>query len=220
MPLEVTAPSLGAQAAPTPKQDLGSKDVFLKMLVAQMQNQDPLNPADSTQMSSQLAQFNMVEQQIDTNKFLQQLVGSQGGAGANLDMASAGYLGHTVMINQSEIEYSGTSTNFSVSLDNNAEAVFVTISDSSGSPVRTMSLAATPAGELPLTWDGRDADAIKVDSGIYSINVQAVDTTGQPVRATPQRSGTVDAVRNTANGLELIVNGIATSLNNITEVRL
>ncbi len=220
MPLEVTAPSLGAQAAPTPKQDLGSKDVFLKMLVAQMQNQDPLNPADSTQMSSQLAQFNMVEQQIDTNKFLQQLVGSQGGAGANLDMASAGYLGHTVMINQSEIQYSGTSTSFSISLDNNAEAVFVTISDSNGSPVRTLSLAATPSGELPLTWDGRDADGIKVDSGIYNINVQAVDVTGQPVRATPQRSGTVDAVRNTTNGIELIVNGVATSLNNITEVRL
>ncbi|MBN4058242.1 flagellar hook capping protein [Mariprofundus ferrooxydans] len=220
MPLEVTAPSLGAQAAPPPQQDLGSKDVFLKMLVAQMQYQDPLNPTDSAQMSSDLAQFNMVEQQIDTNKYLEQIANSQTGSAANLDMASAGYLGHTVMINQSEIQYSGTSTDFSITLDNNAESVFVTISDSSGSPVRTMSFAATSSGELPITWDGRDFDGIKVSSGAYSINVQAVDATGQAVRATPQSSGVVEAVRNTANGIELVVNGVPTSLNNITEVRL
>jgi len=220
MPLEVTAPSLGAQAAPPPQQDLGSKDVFLKMLVAQMQYQDPLNPTDSAQMSSDLAQFNMVEQQIDTNMYLQQIASSQTGSAANLDMASAGYLGHTVMINQSEIQYEGTSTDFSITLDNNAQDVFVTISDSTGSPVRTMSFSATSAGELPVTWDGRDADGIKVNSGVYSINVQAVDVTGQTVRATPQSSGVVDAVRMTSNGIELVVNGVPTSLNNITEVRL
>jgi flagellar basal-body rod modification protein FlgD len=220
MPLQVTAPSLGAQAAPKPKQDLGSKDVFLKMLVAQMQNQDPLNPADSTQMSSQLAQFNMVEQQISTNKFLQQIAGSQSGSANNLDVAAAGYLGHTVTINQSELQYSGTTMNFSATLDSNAETMYVTITDSSGTPVRAMSLTATAAGEIPLNWDGRDDNGIKVETGTYTVNMQAFDATGQEIRVTPQHSGVVDAVRMTSNGVELVVNGVATSLANISEVRL
>jgi flagellar basal-body rod modification protein FlgD len=220
MPLEVTAPALGAQAAPKPKQDLGSKDVFLKMLVAQMQNQDPLNPADSTQMSSQLAQFNMVEQQIDTNKYLQQIAGSQSGSANNLDAAAAGYLGHTVTINQSELQYTGTAMDFSATLDANAETMYVTITDSSGTPVRSMSLATTATGEIPLTWDGRDDHGIKVNTGNYHVSMQAFDATGQEIHVTPQHSGVVDAVRMTPSGVELVVNGVSTSLNNITEVRL
>ncbi len=220
MPLEVTAPIPGAQTIPKPRQDLGSKDVFLKMLVAQMQNQDPLNPADSTQMSAQLAQFNMVEQQIDTNKYLQQIAANQSEPGNNLDMASAGYLGHTVMVNQSDIQYSGSPVDFQVTLEQNAENIYVTISDNTGAPVRTMSLAAMPAGQASLSWDGRNDQGIKVDTGHYSISIQAFDATGQAVRATPQYAGVVDAVRTTPSGIELVVGGIATSLANITEVRL
>lgn len=220
MPLEVTAPTPGAHTIPKPRQDLGSKDVFLKMLVAQMQNQDPLNPADSTQMSAQLAQFNMVEQQIDTNKYLQQMAANQNGAVNSLDMASTGYLGHTVMVNQSDIQYSGSPVDFQVTLEQNAENIYVTISDNTGTPVRTMSLAAMPAGQASLSWDGRNDQGIKVDAGNYSISIQAFDATGQAIRATPQYAGVVDAVRTTSSGIELVVGGIATSLANITEVRL
>ncbi len=220
MPLEVTAPSLGAQAAPAPKQDLGSKDVFLKMLVAQMQYQDPLNPTDSAQMSSDLAQFNMVEQQIDTNKYLQQIAASQGGSTGTLDTTSASYLGHTVQVNESKIDYTGTPADFSATLDGNAETVYITITDNNGVPVRSMSLTATAAGEVALNWDGRDDKGVKVGTGQYNINVQAFDANGQSVRATPQHSGIVEAVRLGPTGVELVVGGIATSLTNISEVRL
>lgn len=221
MPLEIST-SYGTQPAATPSgpQNLGTKEVFLKMLVAQMENQDPLNPADSSQMSSQLAQFNMVEQQIDTNRYLQQMAANQSSSSSNLDMASAGYLGHTVMVNQSTLDYSGTTQNFSATLDNNAENVFVTISDATGAPVRTMSLSSMPAGDMQLNWDGRDDAGIKVDLGAYSVNIQAVDAAGQAVNVIPQRSGIVDAVRMTASGIQLIVDGIPTSLDNVTEVRV
>ncbi|MDX8380932.1 MAG: FlgD immunoglobulin-like domain containing protein [Ghiorsea sp.] len=220
MPLTVTAPSLSAQAAPAAKQDLGSKDVFLKMLVAQMKNQDPQNPADSTQMSSQLAQFNMVEQQISTNKYLEQIAGSNGASTNSLDMASAGYLGHTVVINQSEVQYSGTPTNFGATLAANADSVYVTMTDAAGSPVRTMTLPASPAGELQIQWDGRDDNGVKVNTGAYQVSIQASDAAGQAVASSPQRSGVVDAIRSTPSGVELVVNGTPTSLANISEVRL
>jgi len=220
MPLTVTAPSLSAQAAPAAKQDLGSKDVFLKMLVAQMKNQDPQNPADSTQMSSQLAQFNMVEQQISTNKYLEQIAGSSGASTNSLDMASAGYLGHTVVINQSEVQYSGTPTNFGATLAANADSVYVTMTDAAGSPVRTMTLPASPAGEVQIQWDGRDDNGVKVNTGAYQVSIQAFDVAGQAVAASTQRTGIVDAIRSTPSGVELVVNGTPTSLANISEVRL
>ena len=221
MPLQVTAPTLGAQAKVTNSQaDMGTKAVFLKMLVAQMQNQDPLNPADSTQMSSQLAQFNMVEQQIDTNKYLQQMAVNQGTQTSSLDMASAGYLGHTVMVNQTSIQNSGSGQGFSATLGNNAEAIYVTITDGYGTPVRTMSLSSMPAGDLQLNWDGKDDVGQAVPQGSYNIYIEAYDAVGTPVSAAIQHSGVVDAVRASPTGIELIVNGIPTSLSDITEVRL
>ncbi len=221
MPLTVSN-NYGAQPAPAPssQQNLGTKDVFLKMLVAQMENQDPLNPADSTQMSSQLAQFNMVEQQTYTNEYLAQLTASQGGSNGNLDTASAGYLGHTVMINESNIQYTGSTQPFSASLDNNASNVYITISDSLGTPVRNMSLSSLPAGSQQLNWDGKDDFGNPVAVGDYQIDIAAFDAAGQQVTASIQRSGVVDAVRMTPSGIQLIVNGTPTSIANVTEVRI
>jgi flagellar basal-body rod modification protein FlgD len=221
MPLTVSN-NYGAQPAPAPSgsQDLGTKEVFLRMLVAQMENQDPLNPADSSQMSSQLAQFNMVEQQIDTNKYLAQMAASQGGTNGSLDTASAGYLGHTVMLDESNIQYAGSTQPFSASLDNNASNVYITISDNLGTPIRNMSLSSLPAGDQQLSWDGKDDFGNTVAVGDYQIDIAAFDATGQAVTASIQRSGVVDAVRMSPSGIQLIVNGTPTSIANVTEVRI
>jgi len=221
MPLTVSN-QYGAQPAPPPsgQQDLGSKDVFLKMLVAQMQYQDPLNPTDSTQMSAQLAQFNMVEQQTYTNEYLAQLTAAQGGANGSLDTASAGYLGHTVMIQENRISYTGSTQSFSANLDGNASSVYVTISDDLGTPIRTMSLSSLPAGMQQLSWDGKDDAGNPVATGDYQIDIAAFDAAGQPVGAAIQRSGVVDAVRMTDSGIQLIVGGTPTGIANIIEVSI
>jgi len=222
MPLAITAPSLAPQplAASGAQQDMGTKEVFLKMLVAQMENQDPLNPADSSQMSAQLAQFNMVEQQMDTNKYLAQIAGSQSNATASLDMASAAYLGRTVMLDQSQISYDGNKQSFAATLDNNADVVLVTISNDLGTPIRSMSLSALAAGDHQFSWDGKDDAGNAVNLGSYNINIYAADAIGQPINAAIQRSGIVDAVRMTPTGVQLVVDGLPTSLSNITEVRI
>ncbi|MDQ7002552.1 MAG: flagellar hook capping FlgD N-terminal domain-containing protein [Ghiorsea sp.] len=221
MPLNIST-NYGAQpaAAPSGTQNLGTKEVFLKMLVAQMENQDPLNPADSSQMSSQLAQFNMVEQQMNTNKYLEQMAASQGASNNNLDTASAGYLGHTVMLNESNIQYTGSTQPFNASLDKNASTVYVTISDSLGTPVRNMSLSSLPAGDQKLSWDGKDDFGNPVTVGDYNIDIAAFDAAGQAVTASIQRSGVVDAVRMSSSGIQLIVGGTPTSIANVTEVRV
>ncbi|MBL4775150.1 MAG: flagellar hook capping protein [Mariprofundus sp.] len=202
--------------------DIGQKDIFLKLLVAQMENQDPLKPQDATQMSSQLAQFNMVEQQTRSNKLLEQLVAAGGGGTSSGVQPSNGasYLGHAVTVEQNEINFDGTDQSFSVRLDQPATEALVFIFDATGSPVRTMSFSNLSAGANPMVWDGTMDSGAKAPQGNYSIEISPTNINGDEVGSVIQRSGQVDAVRFTPTGTQLMVGGIATSIENIIEIRL
>ncbi|WP_018294225.1 flagellar hook assembly protein FlgD [Mariprofundus ferrooxydans] len=211
-----------AQPARTTQSDLGKKDIFLKLLMAQMKNQDPLKPQDPTQMSSQLAQFNMVEQQTSTNKLLQQIVdaGSNSGSSATIGTSNAaGYLGHTVTANQNQVNFDGTTQKFNVVTTAAASDSIISIVDQSGNPVRTMA-GSLAAGNNPLIWDGKTDSGATAPKGAYSVNVSAVDINGAKVNATVQRTGIVNAVRFTPGGADFMVGGVATSATAITEIRL
>jgi len=207
------------QPTRTTQQDLGKKDIFLKLLVAQMQNQDPLKPQDPTKMASQLAQFNMVEQQINTNKLLEQLVGSGNNTGSQ-STSAATYLGRSVTVNQNQLRYDGTAQTFTATLDTAATQARVTIFDVNGMSVRTMQLANLSAGVNAISWDGLMDSGAAAPRGNYRIDISATDLQGNAVKALVQRSGIVNAVRFNASGTELMVGGIAASPSDITELRL
>jgi len=203
------------------KNDLGQKDIFLKLLVAQMEHQDPLKPQDATQMSSQLAQFNMVEQQTQSNKLLEQLVAAGGGSSSGVQPGSgASYLGHAVTVNQNQIYYDGTDQSFLAVLDEPAADVLAFIFDEAGSPVRTMQLANLPAGATPMIWDGLMDSGVSAPQGNYSIQFSPLNLSGAEVGYAIQRTGQVDAVRFNATGTELMVGGVAVPIESITELRL
>ncbi|MDQ6966501.1 MAG: flagellar hook capping FlgD N-terminal domain-containing protein [Mariprofundaceae bacterium] len=198
--------------------DLGKKDIFLKLLVAQMKFQDPLKPQDPTQMASQLAQFNMVEQQTNTNSLLNELLAKGGTSGAGAD-TSATWLGHTVTVNQSELHFSGTPQSFNINMPANAGAGFLTISDASGIPVRTAQVGGMLAGDNAFNWDGSMDNGGTAPTGDYSISVSATDLSGQSMTPSVSRSGIVEAVRFTPTGNEIVVGGIAAATADITEIR-
>ncbi len=221
----LTSSATAASTAPTTKRtsqgDLGKKEIFLKLLVAQMQYQNPLKPQDPTQMSSQLAQFNMVEQQTKSNKLLQQLVSAGGSSSAaKQPLAGAGYLGHTVTINQNHLFFNGSKQSFSAVMNGAATQAVVSILDSKGNPVRTMSLSNPAPGANPLTWDGKTDSGAMAAQGNYTIQVSATDVNGNTVSSAIQRSGIVDAVRFTSSGTQLMVGGIPAAIADITEIRL
>jgi len=203
----------------TSQADLGKKDIFLKLLVAQMQYQNPLKPQDPTQMSAQLAQFNMVDQQTKSNKLLEQLVNA-GGSTAKQPLSGAGYLGHSVTINQNQIFYNGSNQKFSAVLDGSASQATVSILDSNGNPVRTMSLNNLASGANPVTWDGKTDTGATAAQGNYTVQISASNLNGGTVSSKIQRSGIVDAVRFTASGTQLMVGGIPASITDISEIRL
>jgi len=224
MPLQVTNTTSQAASAGTSRADLGKKDIFLKLLVAQMQHQDPLKPQDASQMSSQLAQFNMVEQQTSTNKWLEQMAGNGGlggvGSSSSLDTASAGYLGRTVTVNQNTVQYNGASPVFSTDLPVNAATAQVVVRDTAGKAIRTMDMGAMPQGINTMSWDGLNDAGQAAPLGTYNIEMAAVDAQGLNIAANIQRSGLVDTVRLTSGQVQLMVGGIPASLQDVTAVRL
>lgn len=223
MPLQVTNTTSQATSAGTSRADLGKKDIFLKLLVAQMQHQDPLKPQDASQMSSQLAQFNMVEQQTSSNKWLEQIAsnGGLGGVGSSsLDTASAGYLGRTVTVSQNTVQYNGASPVFSTDLPVNAATAQVVVRDAAGKAIRTMDMGAMPQGINTLSWDGLNDAGQAAPLGTYNIEMAATDAQGLSITANIQRSGLVDTVRLTSGQVQLMVGGIPANLQDVTAVRL
>jgi len=200
--------------------DLGQKDIFLKLLVAQMKYQDPQKPQDPTQMASQLAQFNMVEQQTSTNNLLTQLLAKGGASGSAANNATATWLGHTVTVNQNKVHYDGaTPQALNIKLTGNAADGFLTIMDANGLPVRSVPVAGMTAGNNTYTWNGLTDSGATAPIGDYTIKVSAADVSGQALDATVSRSGIVQAVRFTDTGNELVVGGIAAATADITEIR-
>lgn len=216
-----TATSSTGSSSSTSRTDLGQKDIFLKLLVAQMQYQNPEKPQDPTQMASQLAQFNMVEQQTNTNNLLTQLLGNGGtGASSGASMSTASWLGHTVTVNQNQVHFDGTTQNLTLSLPSDMASGFMTITDASGNVVRTAQLGAIPAGSNPFSWDGTMDNGATAPVGDYSINISATDLQGQSVTPSIQRSGVVSAVRFNSSGDQLVVGGIAATTADVTEIRM
>jgi flagellar basal-body rod modification protein FlgD len=168
------------------------KDAFLKLLMAQLQNQDPLQPTDGTQFITQLATFSQVEQSVSQSTTLSNIATQlQGLSNAN----ASDLVGKTVTLQASSMQWDGTfATSTNVTLASAAQQVTATIKDSQGNTVRTLSLGAEPGGALPITWNGADDSGQPVPAGTYSVNVNAKDAGGQTVNVSQSVTGTVTKV--------------------------
>ena len=191
--------------------------MFLQLLVAQMKNQDPTSPQDPTQMVTQLAQFNALQQQITSNQYLQQIANAQTSNATN----AASYLGHTAVVNSSNFTFDGTTAQkFLVNLGSAAANATVDVVDSNGNTVATLNNGALPAGSSTFTWSGTMSNGLTAPAGQYSIQVSAQDSSNQSVSSTAQTMGTVSAVDLSSTGAQLVVNGSPVSLSNISQIRM
>jgi flagellar basal-body rod modification protein FlgD len=137
-----------------------STDKFMTLLVTQLKNQDPLNPMDNAQLTSQLAQLQTVTGVNKLNDTLESLKSSYQSSEA---MQATSLIGHGVLVEGSNITLSGSKAIMGVELGSDADSVQVAIMDKNGKTVQTMDLGAQKAGVLPLAWDGVP-DATNVDS--------------------------------------------------------
>jgi flagellar basal-body rod modification protein FlgD len=191
----------------------GAEDRFLKLLTTQLKNQDPLNPMDNAQMTSQLAQISTVSGIEKLNATLKTLL--QDSQDSQTTQA-ASLVGHAVMVPGSALVLStttsstGTSSSASVGafdLASAADDVKVTIKDGNGLVVRTLSLGAQDSGLHDFAWDGKTDDGAKAVDGSYSISVAATRGSDK-VTSTALTLGSVRSVVTSGSGFTLDVGSL------------
>jgi len=183
------------------------KDDFLKLLVAQLAHQDPLQPMENSEFVAQLAQFSGLEQMVDVNSNLGLLQIAQASA-SNSQVASL--IGKQVEARGDMVQLSGRgSAAINFDLAATAKEVRVKIFDGRGNLVRTMDASSKPAGLNTITWDGKDNMGNQMTAGRYKVEVSAKDSQGQGVVASPQFSGVVTGVKY-ENGVPVLEVGTTT----------
>ncbi|OQY12771.1 MAG: hypothetical protein B6I31_02595 [Desulfobacteraceae bacterium 4572_19] len=174
------------------KDPLG-RDAFLTMLVAQLQNQDPLNPKEGTDFTSQLAQYSQLEQTISSNDNLESI------KNAILEQSSetntSDYLGKEVIGEVDAIEVTdGEPFGGFYTLEDPAN-VMILVTDANGAEVRTLYPGQMEAGNNDIDWDGMDNEGNPVMDGTYNYTVLSDNGSGF-TKVLTTVSGKVDAILN------------------------
>ncbi len=188
---------------------------FLNLLTVQLQNQDPLDPLDTNEMTNQLVAFTGVEQQINTNQKLDSLVSLQLG---NALGSSIGYVGKDISYVGAEFFSDGeTPTTINYALSGQAVENNISIIDEQGLTVFSTS-GSTAAGAQEFVWDGLDDFGNPVEPGTYTVRIDALDSSDGAVSASTIVSGHVSGVESQNGALFLIVGERAVSLSNVLNV--
>ncbi len=176
----------------------GDYQTFLKILVTQLQNQDPTSPTDVSEFTSQLVQYAEVEQQINSNDKLDKIISSLNSngitpllsyVGAYVEAPSEGKL--TVQNSQAILAYN---------LDQEALSAKIYVKNSSGKVIATLN-GATTKGLNRLVWDGTCDDGTKAADGAYSFSITAKNSSGETMELSDVRViGRVTSIETDSSG--------------------
>ena len=167
------------------------KDDFLKLLVAQLQNQDPMNPSDPTEFTAQLAQFSQLEQLTNVNKSLE---GLSAMSGEMEKMSALGLMGQDVVAQSEQFHFSGEPMELGYRLNAQAEDVKLYVLSQTGSTLATVSATENAAGDHFLSWSGLSDFGMPLEAGDYALVVRAVNADDQVLSSPSLIKGTVQGV--------------------------
>lgn len=171
--MDVTQTSAAAAATPPSTADAATNTVlnsdfemFLQMLTAQAEYQDPLEPMDSSEYAAQLAQFSMVEQQVLTNDLMQEMLAALGTS----DMTSAAnWIGMDALV-QGPVSYTGTPVTIAPNPPVSADSVTLIVTNAQGSEVARKSM---PVSAEPFQWDGTNGSGTALPYGEYAFQIES-----------------------------------------------
>ncbi len=176
-----------------------AQDRFMTLLVSQMKNQDPLNPMDNAQVTSQLAQLSTVSGINKLNSSLEAFIAS---SQTNQALQASSMIGRVVVTPGNSLSLQEGAGVLAFELPSTADTVKVTIRDSSGNAVKELSVGRQTAGVIPLQWDGKDDAGNAVADGQYKFEVNA-SLGGKAVTATTLSYGEVLSVSSSSSGAQL-----------------
>ena len=212
----VTAPTTTNVAdASDPTGGLGA-DAFMKLLVAQLKNQDPNSPSDPKDMVTQLSQLTGVQRLVDLTDRVQALEATSMGMAST---QASDLIGKPIVADGTHMRLNDQgSVDATFTIASPAKSITVTITDSSGKVVRTAQMDATPAGTRTFTWDGREDNGMRAPSDRYSISYSAVDDAGHPIPVTTDVSGVVSSVSYDNGYPELVVGAARVMLGDVHSI--
>lgn len=189
---------------------------FLNLLVTQLKNQDPLNPMDANEFTTQLVQFASVEQQIYQNSNLEKLYNLQA---SNQTASLMNYMNTTVEYEGKDVnvEEDGGAT-IKYQLGTNAKSAYITVQNAKGETVYTQA-ANTDTDMHTFTWDGKDSQHNQVPAGKYKVWVSGFDNASNLVDVKQTAFGRVTGVSTADGSPYLIVGDISVKQDAILSVR-
>ncbi|MFT3758723.1 flagellar hook assembly protein FlgD [Thauera sp.] len=158
------------RSEPVQKAEEDMQGRFLKLLTTQLRNQDPMNPMENAEMTSQLAQMSTVDGIERLNKLVQSFFDAQA---SNEGLNAAALIGRGVLVEGKQIVLTEKGGIGGFELDGQADKVTVTVTDSSGLPVKQMVFEGIDDGSHNFFWDGMAEDGSRAEDGIYTVSVSA-----------------------------------------------
>ena len=191
----------------------GNFDTFLSLLTTQLKNQDPLDPLDTNQFTQQLVEFSGVEQQLNTNSYLQTLVQSTQNSQNN---AAVSYIGKQITSGGLDSDLVNGQATWSYNAPE-AATVTATIKDAKGNQVYTET-GKIDAGPGQFNWDGVGSDGTPEPNGTYTISMTATDANGKVVDIDTQTTGVVTGVDLSGTQPSLLIGKQSIKMSDVTSV--
>ena len=200
--------------------DTMDKDAFLELMIAQLQNQNPLDPMDGTEYAAQLAQFSSLEQLTNLNESMDRSIDADYYLTQSINNTlTATLIGNDVKLASPTLNNIGQDDiEFGYKLPADASNVTVKIYNEHGALVRTIENENISGGDHKLSWDFFDDNGKKLPEGSYSFEIEASDTHGKDMVISSYGIGRIDGVRFGEGGTTLIVGGIEYNLADVIEI--
>jgi flagellar basal-body rod modification protein FlgD len=196
------------------KNDL-DKNAFLKLLVAEIQNQNPLEPMDNQKFVEQMTQFSTMEQMTNMSESFQEFMNA---SMATTRLQASAVVGKYAVIEGNEIKFRDNSAESIVFNVEEQGEVLIRITNPDGKLIREENLGYKEAGIHGYQWDGRDDSGTMQAEGTYNYQLVVVDSTGQEKTFGGVDGGTVEAVQFVDNNIYVIVNGQKYNFEDIIEI--
>ncbi|MDR0736655.1 MAG: flagellar hook assembly protein FlgD [Zoogloeaceae bacterium] len=213
--VNTSSSAYGAASAKAASAAEEMSDRFMTLFLAQLRNQDPLNPMENAELTSQLAQMNMVSGLEQLNATMQSLLGSYS---ETLSLQAANLIGKNVLVPGDQLALTEEGSLFGLELEIPADKVEISIMDANGVEIARQNLGQLDAGSQAFYWDGTDENGNTVPSGAYRFSVLA-SLNGESVNARALQVGTVSALIRGGDGFVIEVAGVGNvTLDNVKQV--
>ncbi|MES0870781.1 flagellar hook assembly protein FlgD [Pseudovibrio denitrificans] len=212
--INALTPNAGSSGSSAQNSINANFDLFISLLTTQIQNQDPLEPLDSSEYTNQLVQYTMVEQQVATTEKLDEQL-------TQLKTQSASqfvnYIGKEVTAQSSTAQLKDDKASWNLDAVSAGKAT-VTIKNSEGAEVYQKEIDLVE-GDNTFEWDGVATNGTKAEDGAYSIDIITKDANGEPFAVQTEVKGTVDAVDFSTGDIILHMGDLKIPVGEVTGVK-